>query len=173
MRFKYIFLVIAFQLSAFSVASASERDCILDYPRSVLNNGTFKLNKEKGIATEHIQLTHSTKLYVESGGCEYSTTTYTFIATESPPKVKIVGAEYRKAIELLTLVEKDPKLKLHFSEAKKTLQKYLDLVANPKLKEELYIKDQGDLQFSEKIWIDANLDNSPTKVEVTLSSGPY
>lgn len=147
-----------------------DNGCTLDYPQSVLKNGSFKLNKEKGSGSESIALTPNIDLSVESGGCEYSTRTYRFSIVLTADENQTSGIEYVKAVELLAVLER---LALDFSGARKALQSYMALVVEPKLGEQLYIRNDTENQFSEKVWIDADRGAEPTRIAVTLSSGPY
>lgn len=47
------------------------------------------------------------------------------------------------------------------------------LVVELKLGEQLYIRNDTENQFSEKVWIDVDRSTEPTHIAVTLSSGPY
>jgi hypothetical protein len=46
-----------------------DNGCTLDYPQSVLKNGSFKLDKEKGSGSQSIALSPNADVSVESGGC--------------------------------------------------------------------------------------------------------
>lgn len=147
--------------------------CPLDQPQPVLKNGTFKLDGEKGSASENIRLSPDTVLVIESRGCEYATSTYRFTTHLAPAEKQTSGIEYRKAIELLGTVGQRAELTLDLAAAGKTLQSYLALVAEPKLSEQLYIRNDPETQFSEKVWVEADRDSEPFWLSVTLSSGPY
>ncbi|MFA1623656.1 hypothetical protein ACDY96_12745 [Rhizobium mongolense] len=150
-----------------------DNGCTLDYPQSVLKNGSFKLDKEKGSGSESIALTPNIDLSVESGGCEYSTRTYRFSIVLTADENQTSGIEYVKAVELLAVLERRKELALDFSGARKALQSYMALVVEPKLGEQLYIRNDTENQSSEKVWIDADRGAEPARIAVTLSSGPY
>ncbi|MBB4277337.1 hypothetical protein [Rhizobium mongolense] len=147
--------------------------CTLDYPQSVLKNGSFKLDKEKGSGSESIALTPTIDVSVESGGCEYSTRIYRFSIFLTGDENQMSGIEYVKAVELLAMLERRKELALDFSGARKALQSYMALVVVPKLGEQLYIRNDTENQFSEKVWIDVDRSTEPTHIAVTLASGPY
>lgn len=72
-----------------------------------------------------------------------------------------------KAVELLAVLEGRKELALDFSGARKALQSYIALVVEPKLGEQLYIRNDTENQFSEKVWIEADRGAEPTLIAVT------
>jgi hypothetical protein len=118
-----------------TIASAdywSDNGCVLDKPAPVFKNGNFKLNEKTGLATETVVLNENLSVLLQQAACEYQSRIYTFISTENPPEINVVGWQYRKAIELLSLLEErsDPSLK--FTNEIQTLRSYEQLVADPK-----------------------------------------
>ncbi len=137
-------------------------------------NSNFKLNHNKSVAHEHVELNPHVQLYVEQSACEYLTTVYTFVMDKQASKTDIEEAEYQQAIKLLSLVEQHPqtKNKTIITKAKNRLIRYLDLVANPKQNQKLYL-ERTDYPFVETVSVSGALRNDPVTVKITISSGPY
>lgn len=147
--------------------------CPIAAPKPVLENGSFKLDAEKGIAQEESAIGQGVKLRIESGGCEYRGVSYKFTFDDKPAAIKVVGAEYRKAAALLEALEKAYPKKFGFSREKKALETYLGVAAEPRLEERLYIKPPDDTQFHETVSVAGDLDGKPAYIEIRVSSGPY
>lgn len=163
----------AVQSTAAAADYWKDNQCPLDVPKPILKNESFKLDKEKGVATEHMQLDQSVDLDIEMGGCEYVSRSYIFTVRNKIEGRNVVGVEYRTAIELLTRLEDLSDIEfMMLAEAKKALLDYMHLVVTPQQNVDIYVgESRSDILTT--VNIKADLEAQPAIIHVNISSGPY
>ena len=150
----------------------TDNRCTLDRPEPTFGNGTFRLDKGKGVAHETFKLGEAVSVRLEHTQCEYVSRAYTFTLKDMPEDANVVGWEYRKAVELLSELEARSARKLKFADEKKALNSYAQLVSEPKPDVDINIKPPHE-QFSELISVKSQTDARGTRLIVKIWSGPY